>query len=67
MALSREFTEAERRALIKRETSDEILCDYPGCEKIAIEVLGVIRDINGKLAVCAEHLNLPAQTTKSYD
>ena len=63
MALSRELTDAERRALDKRKTH-EILCDHPGCRNIAVEVIGVVRDINGKFAVCAEHLNVPADITK---
>lgn len=64
MALSCELTDAERRALNRRKTS-EVLCDYPGCRKVAVELLGIIRDINSKFAVCAEHLKKPEHTTKS--
>ena len=66
MPLSRELTDAERRALDKQK-SPEILCNYPDCKNVAIELLGIIRDINSKFAVCAEHRNLPAQTTKRDD
>ena len=64
MALSRELTDAERRALNQRK-SPEILCDHPGCENVAIELLGIVRDIKSKFVVCAEHLNSPRHTTKS--
>lgn len=65
MALSQELTDAERRAQNQRTTS-EILCDYPGCQKVAVEIMGGgVRELNTKFAVCAEHLNLPEHTTKS--
>lgn len=66
MPLSRELTEAERRALDRRETENEILCDHEGCGNAAVEILGGgVRELNTKFAVCAEHLNLPTHTTKT--
>lgn len=64
MALSRKLTDAERRALNKRMTP-EILCDHPGCRKVAIEIIGAIRDLNSKFAVCAEHLNSGRHTSEN--
>lgn len=64
MALQNKLTDAERRALDRRNPP-EMLCDYPGCQNVAIEVMAVVRDLNSKFAVCADHIRRPAQTAKS--
>ena len=63
MPLTNELTEAETRALEQRTTSEH-LCDYPGCENTAVQVVGVVRDINSAFAVCEEHLDLAKHTNE---
>ena len=37
------------------ETLSEYLCDWPDCPNIAVELLGVVRELRIRAAVCAEH------------
>jgi hypothetical protein len=37
------------------ETISEYLCDFPDCPNVAVHVVGVARELNMSLAMCAEH------------
>jgi hypothetical protein len=39
----------------REETMSEYLCDWPNCPEIAVTVLGVVRGLRLRAAVCAEH------------
>jgi hypothetical protein len=36
----------------------EYLCDWPDCPNVAVQFLGVIRELRLRAAVCAEHAEL---------
>jgi hypothetical protein len=39
-----------------RETSiSEYMCDWPDCPNVATEVIGVVRELQLRTALCAEH------------
>jgi len=42
----------------QEETLSEYICDWPDCPNIAVEVLGVARELRMRAAVCAEHAAL---------
>lgn len=63
MPLKNELTLPERRVLQNR-TSSEPICDYPGCQNVAVQVVGIVRDINSTFVVCAEHANPEVQPSK---
>ena len=44
----------------REEMLSEYLCDWPECPNVAVEVLGVVRDLRMRAAVCAEHAALIA-------
>jgi len=39
----------------REESISEYLCDWPNCPEVAVTVLGVVRDLRLRAAVCAEH------------
>jgi len=39
----------------REETLSEYICDWPDCPNVAVEVLGVVRELRMRAAVCAEH------------
>jgi hypothetical protein len=39
----------------REETVSEYICDWPDCPNVAVEVLGVVRSLRLRAAVCAEH------------
>ena len=44
----------------REEMLSEYLCDWPGCPNVAVEVLGFVRELRMRAAVCAEHASLIA-------
>jgi len=40
------------------EKLTEYLCDWPGCPNIATHVLGFVRGIGMRSAVCDEHMTI---------
>ena len=44
----------------REETLTEYLCDWCDCPNVAVEVLGVVRELSMRAAVCAEHAALLA-------
>jgi hypothetical protein len=45
----------------REEILSEYLCDWPDCPNFAVEVLGVVRELRMRAAVCAEHAALLAK------
>ena len=46
----------------------EYLCDWSDCPNVAVEVLGVVRSLRMRAAVCAEHAALiENRRNKGYD
>jgi len=39
----------------REETISEYICDWPGCPHVAVHVLGVVRELRLRAAMCAEH------------
>ena len=39
----------------REETVSEFICDWPDCPNVATEVIGVVRELRLRSAVCAEH------------
>jgi hypothetical protein len=39
----------------REEKLSEHLCDHPDCANIAVEVVGVVRELAQGFALCAEH------------
>ena len=39
----------------KEETLTEYLCDWPNCPNVAVQVVGVVRELRLRAAMCAEH------------
>jgi hypothetical protein len=39
----------------REETLSEYLCDWPDCPNIAVQVIGVVRELRMRAAMCAEH------------
>ena len=48
----------------REETMSEYLCDWTDCPNVAVELLGVIRELRLRAAVCAEHAALLASRRK---
>ena len=44
----------------REETLTEYLCDWSDCPNVAVGVLGVVRELRLRAAVCAEHAALIA-------
>jgi hypothetical protein len=52
----------------REESVSEYLCDWPDCPNVAVEALGVVRELRMCLAVCKEHAALLANRgTKDLD
>lgn len=39
----------------REDVMSEYLCDWPGCPNVAVEVIGIVRELRLRSAVCAEH------------
>jgi hypothetical protein len=39
----------------REETLTEHLCDWPDCPRVAVEVVGFVRELRLATAYCAEH------------
>jgi hypothetical protein len=39
----------------REETVSEYICDWPECPNVATEVIGVVRELRLRSAMCAEH------------
>jgi hypothetical protein len=39
----------------REETVSEYICDWPDCPNVATEVIGVLRELRLRKAMCAEH------------
>jgi hypothetical protein len=39
----------------REETISEYICDWPNCPNVAVELLGVVRELRLVAAVCEEH------------
>jgi len=39
----------------REETMSQYICDWPGCPHLAVHVLGAVRELRLRAAVCAEH------------
>jgi hypothetical protein len=48
----------------REETLTEYLCDWPDCPNVAVEVIGVVRELRMRAAVCAEHVAFIANQNK---
>jgi len=42
----------------REESLSEYLCDWPDCPNVAVEVLGIVRELRLRAVVCAEHAHL---------
>jgi hypothetical protein len=49
----------------REETLTEYLCDWPDCPNVAIHLVGVVRELRIRAAVCAEHVAHIANRRKS--
>ena len=39
----------------REEILSEYLCDWPDCPNVAVQVVGVVRELRLRAAMCAEH------------
>ena len=39
----------------REETLSEYICDWPDCPNVAVYVVGVVRELRIRAAMCAEH------------
>jgi len=39
----------------REESLSEYLCDWPDCPNVAVEVVGVVRELRIRAVMCAEH------------
>ena len=42
----------------REEALSEYLCDWPDCPNVATEVVGMVRELRLRAAMCAEHAAL---------
>jgi hypothetical protein len=49
----------------REETISEYLCDWADCPNVAVQVMGVIRELRIRSAVCAEHAEYLANRGKN--
>ena len=42
----------------REETISEYMCDWPDCPNVAVEVLGVVRELRLRSVICAQHAAL---------
>jgi hypothetical protein len=41
----------------REETLSEYMCDWPDCPNVAVEVVGGLRELRVRVAMCAEHVS----------
>jgi hypothetical protein len=41
----------------REENLSEYLCDWPDCPNVAVEVVGGLRELRMRVAMCAEHVS----------
>ena len=39
----------------REELLSEYMCDWPDCPNVAVQVIGVVRELRLRAAMCAEH------------
>ena len=39
----------------REEAVSEYICDWPDCPNVATEVIGIVRELRVRSALCAEH------------
>ena len=39
----------------REEVLTEYLCDWPDCPNVAVQVIGIVRELRLRAAMCAEH------------
>jgi len=39
----------------REETLSEYLCDWPDCPSVAVEIVGVVRELRIRVVMCARH------------
>jgi hypothetical protein len=39
----------------REEAMSEYLCDWPDCPDVAVQVVGIVRELRIRTAMCAEH------------
>jgi len=50
----------------REEAVSEYLCDWPDCPNVATEVIGVVRELRLRSAMCAEHATR-VRGSRDYD
>jgi hypothetical protein len=45
----------------REEALSEYLCDWTDCPNVAVEVIGVVRELRLRVGLCAEHAALIAK------
>ncbi|HKF66536.1 MAG TPA: hypothetical protein VKB36_08405 [Vicinamibacterales bacterium] len=50
----------------REEAVSEYLCDWPDCPNVATELIGVVRDLRLRSAMCAEHA-ARVRVSRDYD
>jgi hypothetical protein len=45
----------------KEDTVSEYICDSPDCPNVAVQVVGVVRELRSLVAVCAYHARMLAE------
>ena len=48
----------------KEDTVSEYICDSPDCPNVAVQVVGVVRELRTFVAMCAYHARLLAKRSK---
>ena len=51
----------------REETLSNYLCDWPDCPNVAVQIVGVIRELRMFSAVCAEHASILANRKNNLD
>jgi hypothetical protein len=57
----------ERGPGMNDEQSGTYLCDWPGCENPAQHVLGCVKELGARLAVCTEHVSGARPSQRAVD
>jgi hypothetical protein len=51
----------------REEILSEYMCDWPDCPNVAVQVVGVVRELRIRAAMCAEHASrLTNQRNNDY-
>jgi hypothetical protein len=48
----------------KEDTVSEYICDWPDCPHVAVDVVGVVRELRAFVAMCADHARMVAERSK---